>query len=1078
MAALDIRLLGGLRFECNGSVVELPPVRVRGLVAYLLLHRGVPQSRARIAYLLWPDSDEAQARTNLRKALHHLRRSLPDVERFLRVEGQHLHWRSDAPYDLDVARFDEAASEADRARSAGDRARERACLEEAARHYRGDLLPELYEAWLDAPRERLRERFGAVVERLAALLEEQREYAAATPYVRRLVQHDPLVEKSHRRLMRLHALGGERAKAMHVYHRCASLLQRELGIDPAPETQRVYEQVLRLEGDPAPPKADAPSIVRSRSSATVVAPLVGRRGALERLREAWGGAAGGRPSLVLVTGDSGIGKTRVVEEFVSRLPRREAVVAATRCYAAEGALAYAPVTALLRHEALAGSLTGLDPVWRSELSRLLPELAGEGASVPGPLVESWQRARLFEALARAVLSVPRVVAVFDDLQWCDRDSLEWLRYVLRFDPRARLLVVGTVRAHELAANPGLASLLTTLQHDALLQEIELPPLDLAETDALAGAVSDRTLDPDALATLYAETEGNPLFVLETLRHDAHPSGSVPATERAGTVAPLPPKLHAVIVARFDRLSPSSLELTGMAAAIGREFGFELLVRVSGWGEDAVVRGLDELWRSRIVRESGAGQYDFSHDKLREVAYGSLSLTRRQLVHRAIGEALEALHVADLDAVAGQIAHHHELSGNADRAVPFYRRAGDAAVRLHAHDDAVASYRRALALIDALSVSGASTAAVSEVHAELLERIGDVFAHTGAHEAARDNYERALARVGRPEQLWRARLLRHIALTWVAQYRYDEARGVYESAEEALEPEADGAGPAWWREWIEVLLGRCLLHYWQHEWRAMEALTTRVERVVEQHGTALQRSTFFMRMANMGFTRDRYAVSDAVHAYSKAALGAALESGDVAMIATARFTHGFNALWHGDLPEAREMIGVALASSERSGAVLLRTRCLTYLGFIYRMLGDVDRTRSYALRGLKASKVARTPEYRGAAHGHLAWVAWRGGRLDASERSGRAAQRAWRSGLRYPLQWCATLPLLATHLAKGQIAAAAECAVELLDGRQQRLPDDLAHALGSAVRAFESGGRAAASTSLERAVELAQRARLL
>ena len=1078
MAALGIRLLGGLRCERDGSVAELPPLRARGLLAYLLLHRDGPQSRARLAYLLWPDSDEFQARARLRKALHFLRRWLPGEEAFVRIDGQQLCWRADAPFELDVALFEEAALDADRARSTGDTAREMVCLEAAARYYRGDLLPEMYEAWLDEPRERLRERFGEVVERLALLLEERREYAAATPYVKRLVQHDPLVEGSHRRLMRLHALGGERAKAMHAYHRCASLLRRELGVDPTPETQRVYEQVLRLVDDAAPREAEAPSGARPSSSATVVAPLIGRGGAMQRLRDAWGEAAGGRPSMVLVTGDSGIGKTRLVEEFVSLLQRREAVIAVTRCYAAEGALAYAPVTALLRHEGLAGSLTSLDSVWRSEISRLLPELAEDGARVPGPLVESWQRARLFEALARAVLSAQRVVVVFDDLQWCDHDSLEWLRYLLRFDARARLLVIGTARSHELAVNPALGSLVTTMKRDDLLQEIELRPLDRAETDALAGGVSDGPLTPEALATLYAETEGNPLFVLETLRHGSQESAPVPATERSSFVAALSPKLHAVIVARFDRLSPRSLELMGMAAAIGREFGFELLVRVSGWGEDAVVRSLDELWRGRIVREWGAGQYDFSHDKLREVAYGSLSLTRRQLLHRAIAEALEALHAVDLEAVAGQIAHHHEQSGSADRAVPFYRLAGDAAVRLHAHDDAVASYRRALALIDALPTSEASAAAIVATYVELLERIGDVLRHTGAHETARQHYERALERLEPPQRIWRARLLRRIGLTWVLQYRHEEAHGAYTSAEEALGPEADAAGGAWWREWIEVLLARCGLHYWQHEWRAMADLTSRIEPVVERYGTALQRSTFFMRRAMMGFTRDRYTVSDRVAAHSQAALQAALESGDAGLIAAARFSRGFNALWHGDLAEARELIGVSLASAERSGDVVLRTRCLTYLGFIYRMLGDVDLTKSYARQGLQASRAVRTPEYRGATHGHLAWVAWRIGRLDASERSGRAAQGAWRSGILYPLQWCATLPLLATRLAKGQIPASVECAAALLDPCQQRLPDDLALALGSAVGAVESEDLAAAAVSLERAVELARRARLL
>ena len=246
MATLSIRLLGGLRVTRGDDALDLGPQRLRDLITYLALFHNRPTPRAHLAYRLWPMSDEAQARTNLRKALHQLRHALPEATQWLMLDGPTLRWRPGTAVDVDVARFEQATRRAEQAQSSDDLDEERAYLEEAARLYHGDLVPEMYDDWLEIERERLRQRCAEVLERLVDVLWRQRDDHAALAYAQQLVRHDPLVESSYRQLMRLYARSGERAKALHVYHSCASILQAQLRVGPCDETVALYEDVLRL----------------------------------------------------------------------------------------------------------------------------------------------------------------------------------------------------------------------------------------------------------------------------------------------------------------------------------------------------------------------------------------------------------------------------------------------------------------------------------------------------------------------------------------------------------------------------------------------------------------------------------------------------------------------------------------------------------------------------------------------------------------------------------------------------------------------------------------------------------------
>jgi DNA-binding SARP family transcriptional activator len=680
---LRIRLLGGL--DLRQGEVALPPLgsaRAESLLALLLLHQDAAQPRQHLAFLLWPDSSEGQARTNLRHLLHVLRRALPAPDRFLEVTPRTLRWRPDAPCWLDVAAFDAALARFEREQGSGE-----AALSEAVELYAGDLLQGSYDEWLAEERERLRERYLQALERLVELLEARGDLAAATRRAERLLREDPLREQTYQALMRLHDARGDRARALRVYHACAATLARELGVEPSAATRRAYAALLPAQAEPA--TADRPGPLGPAGAA----PLVGRAAQRARLVDLWRRSERGAAQLALVTGEPGAGKTRLVEELRAWCAQSGAATAEARSYPAEGALAYGPVVSWLRSGPLATHLGRLDPRRRAELARLLPELApAAGPRPPEPPPGGDQRL-LFEALAQAVAAPGGpLLLVADDLHWADAETLAFLHFLLRSRPQARLLVAATARDEHLGDQHPLQALRSGLRALGQLGEVEVGRLSSPETAALAGRLASHELAAAEAERLFAETEGNPLFVVEALR-----AGWLDRPDERG---PLTPRVQAVIQSRLAQLSPVARDLVGVAATIGREFTTDALAQASQADEETLVSGLDELWRRRIVRDRGPDAYDFTHDRIREVAYAALGPARRRHTHRRVARALERLHAGDPDPVAAQVAAHHARAGEDAAAIDWYERGAGVAQRLGANGEAVRLLDRALELIRA------------------------------------------------------------------------------------------------------------------------------------------------------------------------------------------------------------------------------------------------------------------------------------------------------------------------------------------------------------------------------------------
>jgi DNA-binding SARP family transcriptional activator/tetratricopeptide (TPR) repeat protein len=661
--------------------------RALALVGFLVAHAGAPQTRQRIAGLFWPDSTDAQALTNLRRELHYLRQVLGD-DPSLVVTPRDLCWRDTETCRVDVRTFDVERKAALAAAAADDNEGILSHATSALAEYRGDFLPGGYDDWLLEARSALERQCVDLCDLICETRVQTGNLAGAVDAARRRVQLQPLEEVGYRTLMRLQADLGDRAGALSTYHHCASVLERELGVVPDPATRRVLQDLM-AHVDPAGAKLPTIEPAGGRFG-LAAAQLVGRSQELGLLQDLWRTAAAGRPSVALVRGDVGVGKTRLVAEVAELARLQGAVVAATQCFGTSGRLALAPVADWLRNPAVQSAAAALDPAWRAEVDRLVP--SGAGRREPGAglraMADAWQRHRFFEGLARALIGVGRpTLLVLDNLQWCDQETLAFLTFCLGLNPAAQVMVAGTLRTDNPDEDPELAAWMLRMRATGVLTELSLSPLEAADTARLAEAISGRPLPGADTNLLQATTGGFPLYVVEAVRGSADfGRGDLAVGD-----------LTAVLRNRVGQATAAAREVAGLAAAVGADFTLDLLTEASDLDAGVVVGAVDELWRLRIMREFRDG-YDFSHDLLRETAYTQVSPPRRWLLHRRIAQGLELLHADETDMVAAQLAEQYARGGRPERAVAYYRRAADVAAGMFAHAEAIRLHKQALSIV--------------------------------------------------------------------------------------------------------------------------------------------------------------------------------------------------------------------------------------------------------------------------------------------------------------------------------------------------------------------------------------------
>jgi DNA-binding SARP family transcriptional activator len=707
---LSLTLLGGFQARIgSGPVLRLRTRHTQALLAYLALPSGMAQPRDKLAALLWGHLAQDEARNRLRQSLFALRRALaPAHLSCLSVDGDALVL-GPAGVEVDALVFEELVRE-----GSPD------ALERAAILYHGDLLqglpaqgphPSAFEEWLGGERERLRE---LALEALAKLVNVQR--AAGSPEralstALRLLALDPLQEAAHRTAMRLHVRLGRRTAALRQYQACVNSLRRELNVEPEEETRQLYRDVLRrrpiLAATGPVPRTAGWAPAASPSDDDI--PLIGRELETDRLRAWLAKASSGSCQVALLVGETGAGKSRLVAELVAEalaadaeLRPRPVRMLLGRCHEGEQILAFGPWIDAFRAGRLPEDralLDRLEPVWRAELVRLLPELEGSEVPVsPDPP----DAPRLFEGVRQLVaclINRSPVVLILEDLHWADEMSLRLLQFLAHRASGWPLLLVGTVREEELPDLPFLRQTLESLEGEPHVERVRVAPLSPRATVQLVRALSSTASEPTALERIGEEvwraSEGNPFVVIETMR--ALQQGI--SLAGPGGLA-LVERVRRVIARRLDRLSERARELAAVGAVIGRGFEFSLLQGAAGVDEVATAASVEELVRRQVLHEV-AGGLDFVHERLRGVVYAELLGPRRRLLHRQVAEALEALHSGDLDPHSLAIGIHYREGEVWEKAAAHFARAGLRALGRSATVESVTCFEQALDAVNRL-----------------------------------------------------------------------------------------------------------------------------------------------------------------------------------------------------------------------------------------------------------------------------------------------------------------------------------------------------------------------------------------
>jgi class 3 adenylate cyclase/tetratricopeptide (TPR) repeat protein len=455
--------------------------------------------------------------------------------------------------------------------------------------------------------------------------------------------------------------------------------------------------------------ADVALALPSPLATPMSAGLVGRDAELARLHAAWGQSRVGSRSLVLLGGDPGIGKTRLVAELARGLHEQGAIVLFGRCDE-EIAAPFRPFVDALR------PLAAYDPVLTAEagpfLSRLLPQV-DVPVELP-PADPDSERVWMFEAVDRLLTGAARaapVLLAIDDLHWADRPTLQLLRYLVRSTEAAALMIVATYRETDLVRTHPLAELLADLRRDRSSLRIPVGGLDLAATTAMIAGRSRAEPDEALARAVFAETEGNPFFVEEVLAHLAESEATIEENGRLVSRLPIdevgiPEGVREVIGRRVSRLGSETNALLTTGAAIGREWDLEVARRACSLEREVALDALDEALRTGLVRETVdvPFRFEFSHALVRSTLYEELSVTQRVRLHGRVGHALEAVYANSLDDHLPELARHFgdaAIGGEAARAADYAARSGVRAAAALAFEDAVAFYDRSLQALELL-----------------------------------------------------------------------------------------------------------------------------------------------------------------------------------------------------------------------------------------------------------------------------------------------------------------------------------------------------------------------------------------
>jgi len=871
MGDLSFTLLGPPEVRHADQVLLFSTRKELALLIYLAVE-GRVHLRKQLSELFWPERDALHGRAALRISLLHLRHLLgegtgsgPIPHLLITRDTLALDLTSHVESDLHILHeaWKLARAGTSTLRTMPEDARRSlfARLQRATSLVRGEFLEGFslrdapaFDDWVRFQRDSWQRHTNEVFDQLSHLQFEAGELAPAIETAKRWLVLAPLQEEAYRRLMRLSFANGDRAAALYAYDACRTMLATAMQIEPTPETLALASQIRAV----APPqRKEALASTGALSPATLLdGLLLGRTTELSALIKLYHAAQRGHTQVVLLEGEAGIGKTRLATEFLAWATIEGADTLQGQAFETGGRLPYQPVIEALRprieRENAPDDL--LTDVWLAELARLLPELRDRYPDLPAPLGDRSQaRNRLFEALARllqALAARAPLVLFIDDVQWADAASLDVLHYLVRSltENATPALVLLTLHMGARGMLPGLTEWRAGMEHIHPLTRLHpgpLTPEDIVRLlQVLAGQDGRRAADLERFSQwLFAETEGQPFYLMETLKVllERGVLASRPNDEGGWSIdfkaamshemvvrGFFPPSVREVICARLDQLTPNAFALLAAGAVLGQASTFEHLCRVADLEAPAALTALDEVAHNGLLHESEreggsmtAGSYVFAHQKIRAVVYAEAGEARRSIFHR---RALQALQEAA--APAADLAYHALAAGLAEPAFHWSLAAGDEAMRVVAVRDALTFYEQARHLLAERwhGLGLLSLLPAPEIE-HLYIHLGRMYEMNAEWEKARGSYTSLLAYAREAgERVMESTILNRLAIL-AAQQSFDltTAQKLLEEARRVAEASGDLVVLAE-TEWN---LAQMAIHAWQaqqalrHAERALE-----------------------------------------------------------------------------------------------------------------------------------------------------------------------------------------------------------------------------------------------------------------
>jgi DNA-binding SARP family transcriptional activator len=756
IVTLQVRLFNHLQIQSDRPATDsvLRP-RAQRLLVYLLLHRKNPIPRKNLAFTLWPDMTEPESLGMLRRALSDLRTSLPDGEGWVLTTRDRINWNSSASVWLDAEVFEDQIHKADSE-----------SLLQAIELYTGDLLRDMDEEWLIPERERYRQMQFEALRKLARHYRSQQSYSAALEYTRRALLLDPLSESVYQDRIKLLFFAGGRAAALAEYERLKALFEEELGVEPMEETRALVEAVIRGEL-PRPMPEKLPNKTLDLS---ILPKLVGRQSETAKLIEHWDNAMQGKGSLVIVSGEAGVGKSHLVKNFAQQVSHKGGLPIIGYCYEFENTLPHQPILEMIRQAAHLIKASALSSIHRAALAHLLPDIFEPDDSTHLSLSPDDLRVQLYEAVFQAFCTVSQhrpVLLLIEDIHWASESLLDWLTLITPRLQGNRPLVLITYRTEEVKMQHAVPRLVRRFEREGIVTSIALRRFSREhnrEWVTYLSGLDQKTAAPIA-DRLYNETAGNPFFLQEIIRGMTE-SGQirVEAGQWSGALVqgaaemdvPLPESLRETILARVERLTEMSRTFVQAAVVAGRAFPYEIVYRAGGWREEASLSALEDLITRGFLREgTSKGSFTFVHHLMQEAIYSELTVPRRVYWHRRLAETIEALHPEEYEL----IAYHFIAAGERNLGIKYSHQAAQRAELLYAYEDACRHLRIALDLLE--------TGQIIELRLTLLESLGDNYRLLRQGDQAISAYQSALEiwqNLGSSEKMAGVRLYRKILQT--------------------------------------------------------------------------------------------------------------------------------------------------------------------------------------------------------------------------------------------------------------------------------------------------------------------------